>query len=238
MVDRIEVLWNKDDGLEFFGGTVSVSHVLVVDAQDDNLDWTDGWVGNVQYFVGVQRHNNGNNGIEADNQEFGHDLLPRSAPTVANITLVGNRGVGPVEPGDGMILRRGTAGAISNFVVQSFPDESLEVADSASESRLGTELTVRGGTFFNNTNNLGEDQLTGDYIADAANAIRTDNPLLQNPGSLIQPDFGPLPGSPARNAGNTVATPANPFFQNSPYLGGVDPQNPWTWEPWISYADN
>jgi hypothetical protein len=86
--------------------------------------------------------------------------------------------------------------------------------------------------------NLGEDALTNDYIGDPANKIILSNPLLPNPNSIIQPDVAPLPGSPARSAGNTAATPADPFFVNAPYLGGVNPQNPWTWGPWISYADN
>jgi hypothetical protein len=237
LLENVEILWNKDDGVEFFGGLANARKVLVVDSQDDSLDWTGGWQGKLQHFVGIQRHNNGNFGIEADNQELGHDLLPRSAPTIANATFIGNRRLGPVEPGDGMLLRRGTAGTLRNFIVFSFPDEAIEVADASTESRLSTELTLNGVILFDNVN-LGEDAITNDYIADAANQILVADPLLPNPNSIIQPDVAPLGGSPARNAGNAAATPADAFFVAAPYLGGVDPQSPWTWEPWISYADN
>ncbi len=37
-VDYIEVFEGADDGVEFFGGTVEASHVILRNAQDDSLD--------------------------------------------------------------------------------------------------------------------------------------------------------------------------------------------------------
>ena len=136
-----------------------------------------------------------------------------------------------------MLLRRGTAGTIRNVIGQGFARFGLEVVNTVTEAQLGTLLTINGGILFDN-NAAGEDAGTNAYIADAANKLRTDSPLLANPFSTIQPDVAPLPGSPARNAGNAADTPGNPFFQAAPFLGGVDPQNNWTFEGWINYADN
>src|SRR5688572_22894469 len=104
-----------------FGGTANAKYVLVFGAEDDNLDWVNGWVGKLQYFVAIQKAIDGNNGIEADNLDVNNDALPRSNPTIANLTFVGNRGRGPIEPGSAMLLRRGTAATIRNVIGQGFP---------------------------------------------------------------------------------------------------------------------
>ena len=51
-VDYIQVHMNADDGVEFFGGTVGIKHVLVTGVGDDSMDWTDGWreVPNMWFF--------------------------------------------------------------------------------------------------------------------------------------------------------------------------------------------
>lgn len=40
--DHIQVHNNADDGVEFFGGTVNVKHVVLTGNGDDSMDWTDG----------------------------------------------------------------------------------------------------------------------------------------------------------------------------------------------------
>lgn len=237
VLDRIAVTNAQDDGFEVFGGTADARHVLSYRAEDDNLDWVNGWVGRLQYFVAVQGAIDGNNGIEADNLNVNNDALPRSNPTLANLTFVGNRGRGPIEPGSGALLRLGTAATIRNVIWQSFPKFGLEIVNTVTEAQLGTLLTIKGGMLFDNAT-LGDDATTVSYINDAANQLRTDNPMLQNPLSLVQPDVAPLPNSPARNAANTAPEPDNPFFEDAPYLGGVDPLDNWTLEPWVSYPDN
>ena len=101
----MQIINSQDDGFEMFGGTANAKYILVFGAEDDNLDWVNGWVGKLQYFVAIQRRIDGNNGIEADNLNVNNDALPRSNPTIANLTFVGNRGRGPIEPGSAMLLR-------------------------------------------------------------------------------------------------------------------------------------
>ncbi len=105
------------------------------------------------------------------------------------------------------------------------------------EAQLGNILTVRGGMLFDN-NALGDDATTIAYINDAANQLLTVDPVLQNPFSLVQPDVAPLPGSPARSGANAAPTPGDAFFENAPFIGGVDPLNNWTFEPWVNWPDN
>jgi len=44
-IDFIQAFEGADDGVEFFGGTVNASHVSVIGAQDDSVDWTEGFTG-------------------------------------------------------------------------------------------------------------------------------------------------------------------------------------------------
>ena len=54
-LDHLQIHYNQDDGIEFFGGTANAKYVLITDANDDSLDWTFGWQGKLQHFVGIQR---------------------------------------------------------------------------------------------------------------------------------------------------------------------------------------
>ena len=47
LVDNIAVINGKDDGVEFFGGTVEVSNLYLENNDDDSIDWTEGWSGSV-----------------------------------------------------------------------------------------------------------------------------------------------------------------------------------------------
>jgi len=50
-ISHIEIVSNQDDGIEFFGGSVSVSDVVVWNVGDDGLDTDQAWTGNVDNFV-------------------------------------------------------------------------------------------------------------------------------------------------------------------------------------------
>ncbi|APZ45997.1 hypothetical protein BW723_06675 [Polaribacter reichenbachii] len=47
VVNNVAVINGKDDGVEFFGGTVSVSNLYLENNDDDSIDWTEGWNGTV-----------------------------------------------------------------------------------------------------------------------------------------------------------------------------------------------
>ena len=51
IIEYIEVVSNQDDGIEFFGGTVNVSHALVWNAGDDAIDTDQSWAGTLNNFV-------------------------------------------------------------------------------------------------------------------------------------------------------------------------------------------
>ncbi|MEM7099326.1 MAG: hypothetical protein AAF541_13775 [Pseudomonadota bacterium] len=139
-VDFVQVHNNLDDGIEFFGGTVSATHVVLTGNADDSLDWTDGWQGTIQYLVIDQADDAGDNGIEADNREGDETVTPRSLPKIANMTINGNPGERAVR------LRRGTGLELYNSVIQG--SENCLRVQGDSLTQLGSGIQF-GGVSFN-----------------------------------------------------------------------------------------
>ena len=65
-IDHVEVVANQDDGIEWFGGTVNVSHALVWNAGDDAIDTDQAWSGTLDNFIII---NPGDEGFELDGPE-------------------------------------------------------------------------------------------------------------------------------------------------------------------------
>jgi hypothetical protein len=145
-LDYIHTFRGLDDGIEFFGGTANLRHAIVSYTGDDSLDWDEGYVGNIQFFVAQQTANEGERAIEADNQADAPTATPLSDPTVYNFTLVG--GGNPEQ--EGVRLRAGTAGALHNFVITGFGKAALAVDGAESEANiLSGALEVTNGIFHN-----------------------------------------------------------------------------------------
>ncbi len=65
-IDHIEIVGNQDDGVEWFGGTVNVSSVLVWNAGDDAIDTDQAWAGTLDNFIVISP---GDEGFELDGPE-------------------------------------------------------------------------------------------------------------------------------------------------------------------------
>ena len=68
-ISNIEVVANQDDGIEWFGGTVSVTNVMIWNCADDGLDTDQDWVGTCDNFVIVTPR--GGSAFELDGPEGG-----------------------------------------------------------------------------------------------------------------------------------------------------------------------
>ncbi len=90
---HIEVFQNKDDGVEFFGGTANIHHVLVASSGDDSLDYDEGYRGKVQFYFAMQGipglTDKSDKGGEHDGGNVGDGSLPFAIPTIYNATYVG-----------------------------------------------------------------------------------------------------------------------------------------------------
>jgi hypothetical protein len=149
-LDFVQIHRGLDDGIEFFGGTANVRHLLVSYPDDDGLDCDLGWVGKAQFVIVKQDANTGDKGIECDNNNSDNDLTPRTSPQIWNISLIGSDADGAKKQA-GMHLRRGVAGEINNAIVAYFRSFALDVDGSASVARADAgDLTVANSYFFDN----------------------------------------------------------------------------------------
>ncbi len=246
VVENIQVHFNKDDGVEFFGGTVDLKRVVLTGIGDDSIDWTFGWSGRLQFAVVQQRGDDTDNGVEADNNGNNNDLLPRSSPTLYNVTLVGDPGqaIGP-ESTDGMRLREGTAGIIRNAIVIGFKSEAIDVrnASTAAQIALGT-LQVTNSLAFDNRALSGGSPSQARNSAGAAlwdppgNLNAGLNPMLTDPYNLVAPNWRPLPGSPAVTR-PVAAVPADGFFEPVAFIGALAEALELDWtRGWTNFAQN
>ncbi|MEL6864229.1 MAG: carboxypeptidase regulatory-like domain-containing protein [Bacteroidota bacterium] len=91
-IDYVEVVANKDDGIEWFGGTVNATHLLSVFCADDALDYDEGYRGTNQFVIVHQ-----DPAIDAADRGGEHDGgtdpetgTPFATPKFYNVTSIGN----------------------------------------------------------------------------------------------------------------------------------------------------
>jgi hypothetical protein len=226
-----------------FGGTVNIKWVVLTNIGDDNIDWTWGWTGKLQFAVVQQRGDDTDQGIEADNHSTQQNLLPRSAPTLYNVTLVGDPTTefGP-ESTNGMRLRVGTAGIIRNFIVLGFKSAGIDVRDTSTGDQIANgALSVTHGMIFGvgsaGTSYFGSSAQSAALRTAAGTSILTGvDPMLVAPFDRAAPDWRPMPGSPALT--QIPAVPPNDgFFDLAQYRGALGPDlaNDWT-RGWTYYG--
>ncbi len=67
-IENIEIFSNKDDGIEFFGGTVNVKNVVIYGQEDDGLDVDQAYKGTIDNALVIQSANSGS-ALEIDGPE-------------------------------------------------------------------------------------------------------------------------------------------------------------------------
>ena len=87
----IQSVNSSDDGVEFFGGFVNISNLIVAGAEDDSLDTDTGVKANMQFVIAAQRSTAGDTIIEADSNNGLEDQTPRQNTTIANATFIQRR---------------------------------------------------------------------------------------------------------------------------------------------------
>lgn len=94
VIENIEVVSNRDDGIEWFGGTVRGKNLIVAFCGDDGLDYDEGYRGENQYVIVHQdpTADSADRGGEHDGGTDPEDGLPYATPAFYNVTSVGNAG--------------------------------------------------------------------------------------------------------------------------------------------------
>lgn len=127
--EYVQSLNGGDDGIEFFGGSVSGNYLVSIGSGDDSIDFADGWTGTGSnwYIKGGAKA-----GIEGSNNGDDGNATPVTTTTLSNITVVG-----PVTEGALFFKEGGGNFTITNFYTNNV-DLGVKVTstDAAAAARI------------------------------------------------------------------------------------------------------
>ncbi len=137
IIDNIEVVANVDDGIEFFGGTVNASNLLVWAQGDDGLDIDQGYSGTINNAI-VVLGSNSDHAFEID----GPEGTATGSFTLKNATIIGNS---ITENGEYADYRSGAMGTTENIYAYGFKDSSdVELDNDLVATNYNDELLTFG----------------------------------------------------------------------------------------------
>ena len=244
VIDYVQTHHGRDDGIEFFGGTVNVKHILATQNEDDGLDTDNGWQGKGQFII-VQATfplgSDPSNGYESDNHanSTSYTTSPRTKPTLYNVTLLGKKDY-TTGTSFAARIRRGAGGHYYNHIFANFPQGILLEHQATQDQVTAGELFIKNSIFFQNGSNnfpTSPPAPTPPEIDERAIFMnsawsnREDDPgLSADAYSLTAPKF--TAGAAAMTGG---ATPPNDgFFDTSATFVGAVGTEDWT-QGWTAY---
>ena len=121
VVENIAVINGADDGVEFFGGTVSVTNLYLENNEDDSVDWTEGWSGKLtNTYI--------SHTIEGFSTAFEGDKVNNN-PQFENVTAISTTG------GTALQFKKESGGTITNLYLEGY-DENIDMRDGGALSNV------------------------------------------------------------------------------------------------------
>jgi hypothetical protein len=258
VLDFIQVHGGSDDGLEIFGGTVNVRHLLSTGNSDDSFDYSQGWSGNAQFVIIQEDSLDSDKGLEIDNTEPGtvpFTTTPITTGPLYNATLVGTlfpnstSGNPSNNVNDAINVRRGSHTPFFNMIMMGYPtlmdldedetcgtDATVNVAwqsvVSADFARIdNTDLEPNCPPFAANTSIEG---LLYNTAAFGNQTAASGTAILRDPYNVLTPDFRPVSAAAVFNGASTAPPAGQGLDVTANYRGAVSPAAnviPW-YLPW------
>jgi hypothetical protein len=136
-ISNIAVIDGADDGIEFFGGTVSVTNFYAENIEDDSVDWTEGWNGSLSNTFVKQDIVGFSTSIEADGTA--------SNPTLNNFTAISSQGGLAVQ------MKASSTATINGLTLTGY-DTQFEFAGSSTADELVIDgAAANEGTTYNSS---------------------------------------------------------------------------------------
>ena len=247
-IHHIEVIANKDDGVEWFGGTAEAHHLVTAFCGDDSYDYDEGWRGKGQFWFTVQDPASGvgDNGGEHDGGTSPETGQPYGTPTIYNTTYIGS---GVNSSAQAILMRDNGGGHYKNSIFANF-STGIEIENDASATETSFDRFNAGGLSFQenifydvtasgtgasgsdifgvngsgmDTDGNGTNDETDFENSFAANSNQVADPGISYNISIGSPsgNLDPVPS----NSGvvNGATAPNASFFQNVTYRGAFDP---------------
>lgn len=249
VMEYVQVSYCGDDSFEWFGGNMNAKYLVSYRSWDDDFDTDFGYNGKLQYLVCLRdpevADQSSSNGFESDNDGSGSTNEPRTGPTYWNVTLVGpkfNSGttINPLFT-RGMHLRRSSLNKVSNAIVMGWPrgirlDGVHTIAGAINGTMWVNNSIVSGWTSgaLDTVNSGGQAFDINTWFTNSGGRTYANNAdvMLTNPFDFLNPDFRPMPGSPALTGGGTP--PADGFFDPSATFVGAFGSENWM-EGWTNF---
>lgn len=248
VIEYIEVIANKDDGVEFFGGMPQLSHIIVAFCGDDSYDYDQGFRGNGQFWAAIQGFDRGDRLGEHDGGTDPETGIPYAIPTIYNVTYLG-RGDGA---GKKVITFRDNAGghyANSIFYSQEKGIDVELLIGECSYTRFGSnQLTIKNNIFYGISSNpifkvSAADDVEPTITEEANNTLAayftSANNEIYDPGfNITSSVFNIIPTNDV--SANMTTIPSNTFFNDVSYKGAFEPGKNWAagWTLVSKYMSN
>ncbi|MBK5196113.1 MAG: hypothetical protein JJE08_08820, partial [Proteiniphilum sp.] len=109
-IKNVAVINGADDGVEFFGGTVSAENLYFENNEDDAIDWTEGWNGTVTNAYVKHTINNFSTVVEADGAN--------KNPKIINLTAINSYGSAP--SGIALQFKKQSGATMTNVYLEGY----------------------------------------------------------------------------------------------------------------------
>jgi len=116
-IENISVIDGADDGVEFFGGTVSASNIYLENNEDDSVDWTEGWNGTLTNTYISHTISGFSTAFEGDKVN--------GNPKFVNLTAISTVG------GTGLQFKKNSGGTITNIWLEGYA-KNIDMKDGGS----------------------------------------------------------------------------------------------------------
>ncbi len=148
-IENVSVINGSDDGIEFFGGTVSVTNIYLENTEDDAVDWTEGWNGTVTNTYISHTIAGFSTAFEGDKDN--------NNPKFVNVTAISTEG------GTALQFKKQSGATITNLYLEGY-DKQIDMRDNGPLSNViidgaaadtsvnynsGTQVEVSGWTWKN-----------------------------------------------------------------------------------------
>jgi hypothetical protein len=242
VIDYVQTHHGRDDGIELFGGTVNVKHIVASQNEDDGVDTDNGWQGKGQFIV-IQamtpQGSDPSNGYESDNHanSTSYTAAPRTKPTLYNVTLLGKKDY-TAGSSYAARIRRGAGGNYYNHIFMNFPQGILLEHQATQDQATAMELFIKNSVFFSNGGNFPssspaptppEIDERATFMNAAWSNLETDPGIPDAAFSLTAPNF--KPNAPVAGG---ATPPADGFFDPAATFIGAIGADDWT-QGWTSY---
>ena len=138
-INNVALLDGADDGVEFFGGSVSITNLYAENNQDDSVDWTEGWNGTLTNTYVAHNNDGFSTAIEADGDN--------NNPTIINFTAISSVG------GTALQFKKMSGATMTNVFLAGY-DTNVDMKDEGPIENIivdGEAMTDASNNVFNGT---------------------------------------------------------------------------------------